>query len=320
MAGTITKTSTNYAGDLDSYLYLSVQDGADFMAAGKGCAYQKTGVRYKEQIDRISYTANPFEDYVVTNPTFASGANKKKRDIEPQKMTLSGTFQPDEWLNDWDAYAPNGTLTDLMMNPTFLRRVMDLAINSAWTQLADLFWQGNTAAGSTNPLRFFNGIITKLLANTDSDVTINTTIGTITKTNVVDALELFYENIPNKFLEDLNYKAHVSFEDWKLLNLYNNDVKKTTVGVLSENVENLFLQKRIVPYLGLPKNNIVGARTTLTPDSNFVFANYFSMDAEFNGIQVAKINNLGKVYGYRVDMMADTQYRDGSDIWLLTTP
>lgn len=316
MAGTITKTSTNYAGSLDAFLYAVMQDGADFLSPEVAAAYQKTGVRYKEQLDRIAYTANPLEDYVTTNPGFASGSNKKHRDIEPQKMTLSGTIQPDEWLNDWDQYAPNGNLTQLMMNPQFLMRVMELALNAAWTQLADLFWVGDTGAGGASPLRFFNGIITKVKADSDADVTFIPAAGVITQANVVDRIIDAYNYTPDKFLRDPNYKYHVSIADWKLLNLYNTDAKKTTVGVLDQTVMDLFLSKRIVPSLGFPKDHILATHTSLTPDSNLVFANYFSLDAEFNGMQVAKINNLGKVYGYRVDFMADVQYRSGADIVL----
>lgn len=314
MAGTIAPGTTNYAGTLDEFLYLQMQDGADFLRADKGCAYQKIGVRYKTQLDRLKYDADPFEDYTTGNPTFASGADKNKRDLEPSKMTLSGTFEPDEWLAEWDRYAPNGTLTDLMMNPQFLQRVLELAMNSSWTQIAKLFWQGDKTAGGASPLRFFNGIITKIIADSDSDVTFITPAGVITQANIVDRIVDVYKAIPERFLEDPNYKIHLSPADYRLLQLYNNDVKKTSVGVLDQVVADLFLNQKLASYIGFPKDHIVGARTSLTPDSNFVFANYFSVDAEFNGIQVAKTANLGKIYGYRVDFMADAQYRSGEDI------
>lgn len=316
--------STNFNGELDQFLYAVLQQGADFTgdAGGEGipptpaAAFQKTGIRKKEQLDRFKYTVNPFENYVTGNPTFASGSSKEQRDIEPLKMTLSGTFQPDEWLAEWDEYAPNGNLTELMMNPQYQARVMELALNAGWTQLADLFWQGDVGAGGANPLRFFDGIITKLIADTDTDVSFITPAGVITQANIVDRLVDMYNGIPNKFLKDPSYRIHTSFEDFKLLQLFNNDSKKTTVGVLDENVRSLFLNKRIVPYLGLPKDHLVGARNTGAADSNFVFGTYFGLNDEFTGIQIAKTANLGKVWGYRVDFMADTQYRAGEDVTL----
>ncbi len=314
MAGTIVPGASNFNGTLDEYLYLQMQEGADFLNAGKGCAYQKVGVRYKTELDRLVYTADPLEDYTTGNPAFASGSTKNKRELAPRKMTLSGTFQPDEWLNQWEQFAPNGVLTDLMMNPQFMQRVMELALNSAWTQIAKLFWQGDINAGGASPLRFFNGIVTNILADTDGDVTFVAPAGVITQANVIERIIDMYKATPERFIEDPNYKYHVSFADFRLLNLANNDIKKTSVGVLNEAIQDLFLAKRIVPYQGFPKDYIIGARTGLGSDSNFVFGNYFGIDAEFNGIQVAKTANLGKIYGYRVDFMADTQYRSGEDI------
>ena len=316
--------STNFNGNLDEFLYQVMQDGADFMgdAGGNGidptpaAAFMKTGTRDKTQLDRVKYTEDPFENYVTTAPTFASGSSKEKRDVEPKKMTLSGTFQPDEWLADWDPYAPTGTLTALLMNPQYQAKIMELALNAAWTQLAKLFWQGDVGAGGGSPLRFFDGIITRLIADSDTDVTFITPAGVITQANVVDRLVDMYNATPNKFLKDPNYKIHTSFEDFKLLQLFNNDSKKTAVGVLDEQVRSLFLNKRIVPYLGLPKDHLVGARNTGAVDSNFVFDTYFSMTDEFTGMQIDKVENLGKVWGYRVDFMADSQYRSGEDVTL----
>lgn len=316
--------STNYNGDLDKHLYEVMQDGADFLgdAGGNGmeatpaAAYMKTGIAKKTQLDRIKYTVDPFEDYVTTNPGFGSGSSKEKRDIEPKKMTLSGTFQPDEWLGDWEEYQPNGTLTTMVMNPKFQAIIMNLALQAGWTQLAKLFWQGDVGAGGASPLRFFDGIITRLIADSDTDVTFVTPAGAITQANVVDRLVDMYNAMPDKFMKDPNYRFNMSFDDFKLLQLFNNDAKKTTVGVLDENIKNLFLHKRIVPYLGLPKDHIVGSRNSGMQDSNFVFGNYFSLDSEFTGIQIAKTANLGKVWGYRVDFMADTQYRAGEDVVL----
>ena len=150
-------------------------------------------------------------------------SSKEKRDIEPKKMTLSGTFQPDEWLGDWKEYQPNGTLTDMIMNPRFQSIILDLALQAGWTQLAKLFWQGDVTAGGASPLRFFDGIITRLIADSDTDVTFVTPAGVITQANVVDRLVDMYNAIPDKFLKNPNYRIATSFDDWKLLQLFNND-------------------------------------------------------------------------------------------------
>ena len=314
MAGTITPLNpATYAGELDEFLYEVVETGLDALKPEKAVAYSKVGVRYKEQLDRLEFSDDPLEDYTTGNPTFASGSTLKKRDLVPEKMTISGTFQADEWLNQWARYAPNGNLTNLMMNQEFLRRVLQLATNKAQTQLDKLFWVGDKTAVGT-PLRFFDGIVTKLIANSDGDVVFVTPAGAITQANVVARLEDVYKATPDKFLEDPNFKYLMSMSDFKLLNLFNNDVKKTSVGVLDEAIKSLFLAKRIVPFVHLPKDYIIGAHTTLTADSNFVFGQYFSLDSEFSGIEIDKIASHGKLIGWRVDFMCDAQYRHGGDI------
>jgi hypothetical protein len=318
MAGTIVPGATNYNGTLEEYFYMSMYDGMEFLNPGFGAAYQKTGVRKKTQLDKMIYTQNPLENYTEGNPGFGSGATKSKRDIEPKKMTLSGTFTPDEWLGEWDRYAPNGNLTSLMMNPAFLRRVVELALNASWDQIERLFWQGDYSlyGAGTSPLRFFDGIITRLIADTETDVTFVTPQGVISEGNADAIIKSVYQAIPNRFKRDPNYKMHVSHEDFDILQFRDIDVKKSTDGILEQKIRKFYLGKEIVPYNGMKKDHIIGAHSNTSQDSNLVFGTYFGLDAEFNSIQVAKIENLGVKYGFRVDFMADTQYRSGRDISL----
>jgi len=318
MAGTIVPGATNYNGTLDEFFYLSMYDGMEFLDPSIGAAYQKTGVRKKTQLDKMIYTENPLENYTEGNPGFGSGATKSKRDVEPKKMTLSGTFTPDEWLGEWDRYAPNGDLTQLIMNPTFLRRVIELALNASWDQVERLFWQGDYSlyGAGTSPLRFFDGVVTKLIADSESDVNFVSPQGVITEANSADIIKAVYQAIPNRLKRDPNYKMMMSHEDFDLAQFRDIDVKKTTDGILEQSVRKFYLGKELVPYNGIPKDHIIGGHGTTSIDSNFVFATYFGLDAEFNSIEVAKIENLGKKYGYRVDFMADSNYRSGRDISL----
>ena len=314
-ADTITSGTTNANGELDQYLYLTYKDGADFLMPEKACAYMKSNVRSKVELDRYSYSANPFEAYAAGNPTFASGATKAMRALDPSecKRTVSGLYSPNSWIKEWEKYAPTGTLTNLRLNQNITRYTFELALNAAWTQEAKLFWQGNKA--SLDPtLVFQNGILKKIDANSDGDIVFIPSIGAVLKTNIVDILWSMYKAMPLKFRDDPDYKFHLSYNLFDLINEFDIDIKKTTYGVLGNAFKNIFINKRIVPYIGMPDTHIIGARTTGTEDSNFVYANYFGLDAEMQSIQAAKIDNLGTQWGYRVDFMADVQYRCGEDI------
>ena len=313
MASTIVKTATNYAGSVAEYMYEVLQDGADFLEAGKAAAYQQVGTRYKRQLDKLAYDADPIEDYTDGAPAFASGATKSPRDIEPRKMTISGKFLPSEWLNDWAPYAPNGDLTQLKMNPAFLQRVFDLGMNSAWTQIADLFWVGDLLAGGGSPLRFFDGIITKLIADSDTDVVFLLPAGNITTANVFDVIKAAYDAMTPYQLKDKDFHMAVSYNTWKILKEANTDAKSTTVGFLDVEDNTYYQGKKITPYVGFPDNYLLATRMGGMETSNLVFDVYFSLDSEFSTIDVFKVTNGGKEYGYRIDYMADAQYQYGGD-------
>ncbi|MCP5077103.1 MAG: hypothetical protein GY951_03490 [Psychromonas sp.] len=101
--------------------------------------------------------------------------------------------------------------------------------------------------------------------------------------------------------------------DFKLLQFSNNSVKKTTVGVLGENINRLFLEKRIEHFTNLPASRIVAAKTMNAEQSNLVLAMYASLESEMMGLKIEK-KELSNITRYRFDGMADAQYRFGGDI------
>ena len=308
----ITVTSTNYNGELNEFLYKVMGLGAQ--TAMKGGYHLIPGVNMKEQLDKLITTEDPFTDYTDDTPSTGENANTKtKRELSPLKFTVWGSITPSVWLPVWRRYRSQGTLTQLTANPQFLADVFDLVKNSSARQLDKLFWQGDVGAGGSSPLRFFDGIIKKIEADSDSDVTFVTPAGTIVKANVVAILEAFYAAIPDKFFDDPDFKIHMNTGDFKLLQFFNNDAKKTTVGVLNETIQRLFLEKRIEHFTNLPASRIVGAKTLSGESSNLVLGMYASLEDEIMGMKIEK-KDLSNITRYRFDGMADAQYRYGGDI------
>lgn len=308
----ITVAATNYNGELDQYLYKVMGLGAQ--TAQKGGYYLKAGVNYKDQLDRLETNEDPFTDYTDDTPTLGENSTtKKKRDIIPEKFTVWGSITPSQWLPVFRKYRAQGTLTQLSANPSFMRDVFDLVSNSAQRQLDKLFWQGDKAAGAASPLRFLDGMHKKIEADSDTDVIFVTPAGAITKANVVSILEAVYSAIPDKFFDDPDFKIHMNTGDYKLLQFFNNDAKKTTVGVLDENIRRLFLEKRIEHFTNLKQSHIIGAKTMNAESSNFVMAMWADLMDEVMGMKIEK-KDLSNITRYRFDGMADVQYRYGGDI------
>lgn len=308
----ITVTSTNYNGELNEFLYKVVGLGAE--TAEKGGYHLIPGINMKEQLDKLITSEDPFTDYTDDTPTLNENSTAKtKRQLDPLKFTVWGSITPSVWLPVWRKYRALGTLTQLSANPQFLADVLDLVKNASARQLDKLFWQGDVGAGAANPLRFFDGIIKKIEADSDGDVTFVVPAGAIVKANVVDILEAFYAAIPDKFFDDPDFKIHMNTGDFKLLQFFNNDAKKTTVGVLGESIQRLFLDKRIEHFTNLPASRIVGAKTMSAESSNLVLGMYASLDDEIMGMKLEK-KQLSNITRYRFDGMADAQYRYGGDI------
>lgn len=304
--------NSNYNGDLLEFLYQVVSVGNQVL--NKGIANFLTDVAKKRALPKLSMTDDPLGAYTTGAPTSQTVTTSySEREIEPEPMMLYEEFLPEDFLDVWDKWQPVGEFTDLRLNPEFLADVISLYENKIGTQLSKLFWQGDKSLPSTNPLHFFDGILVRAAA--DPNVIDVTNVGVITKTNVVDIVASVWSAIPDKFLDDSLFKIHMNTTDYKLLQEANNDAKKTTVGVLDENIKSLFLNKRIEHIQGLPKNSIVGAKGMIGDNtSNLWMAFYTSIDRE--NPRINHKDNSGKVKFVRWDLKADANYREGSEIVL----
>lgn len=305
--------NSNYNGDFLAFLYKVLFVGNETVE--KGTARVLTGIAKKRALPKLSQTSDPLGDYTSGVPTSETVTTTyAERELDPQKMTLYEEFLPEDFQEVWDKWQPIGDFTNLMHNQEFMQDVLSLYMNNAGTQMSKLFWQGDTSLPANDPLNKFDGIVTRAIA--DGNVIDATSVGlSITKANVVDAVENVWNAIPDKFLEDTDFEIHMNTTDFKLLQQANNDAKKTTVGVLSENIERLFLEKRIKNYSGLPKNYIVGAKGMANSDESNLFLGYY-VELENENPRIDYKDNAGRLMFVRLDVKADANYREGSEIVL----
>jgi len=306
----VTITSSDYNGDFLGFLYLVLSIGNEI--AEKGAARMLEGIAKKRALPKLSQTANPMRAYTTGVPASETVTTTySERSLAPNKMTLYETFIPEDTFDIWEKWHPQGDLTNLRQNPEFMADVIAMYANGAGNQFSALFWQGDKSLGASNPLGYIDGIITRL--KTDVNAIAVTPAGAITKGNIVERLEEVWQAIPDKFLEDPRYIINLSTQDWKLLQIYNNDAKKTTVGVLTQGVESLFLNNRIVHYSNLPKDHIVAALSDPNSDESNLFTGaYVGLDGENPNID--KVDNHSKEWATRIDWALDVNYREPSEI------
>ncbi len=304
--------NSNYNGDFLTFLYSVLFVGNQTVE--KGAARVLTGIAKKRALPKISQTSDPLGDYTSGVPASDTVTTTyAERELDPQKMTLFEKFLPEDWQDIWEKWQPVGDFTNLKENPEFMADVLNLYMNNGGTQLSKLFWQGDTSLGAGDPLNKFDGIVTRAAA--DPNVIDATPQGAITKTNVVDIVESVWNAIPDKYFDDMNYIIHMNTTDFKLLQQANLDAKKTTTGVLNENIERLFLEKRIEHYSGLPKDRIVGALSMADSDESNLFFGFY-VELEDENPKIDYVNNAGRERFVRLDLKADANYREASEIVL----
>lgn len=302
--------NSNYNGDFLSFLYLVLTVGNQVI--DKGITRVLTGIADKRALPKLSQTEDPFGDYTSGVPSSETVTTTyAEAELDPQKMTLYEEFLPEDFQEVWDKWQPDGDFTNLMHNRDFMADVIELYMNNGGAQLSKLFWQGDSSLGAGNALNKFDGIITQAVA--DPNTIKVTPAGAITKANVVDRVEEVWNAIPDKFMEDPDFMIYMNTTDFKLLQNFNNDAKKTTVGVLNENVERLFLEKRIEHFNGLPKDYIVAAKGMSDNDnSNLFYGFYVELTGENPRINYK--DNAGRLMFIRLDLKADATYREGTEL------
>lgn len=308
---TWTLSNTNYNGEVLQVLYSVFGIGNEIVE--KGAARLLTDISTKKALPKLSQTDNPIGDYVDGVPTSDTVTTTyAERELVMEKMTLYEEFKPTDWHSLWKIWQSIGDMTNLAANPQLLAAVLELYQNGIGRQMSKIFWQGDKTLGAGNAMNKFNGIVTRAAA--DADVIDVANIGVIAKSNVIEIIENFWAAIPDKFLDDDNFRICMNTTDWKYLQQANNDIKKTTVGILSQEIEELFLKKRIVHFQGMPASTILGARQT-NDDSSNLFLGVWVIPEDEEPI-IAKKEAAGRTWFVRIDFKADANYREGSEIVL----
>ena len=311
----VTYNNTNYNGELDLFIYEAL--GIELDVIEKGGASLKIGVSTKTELDYWEADENPMTDYTEDAPDWTGGGSAQftvgKRELNPEKAMVTLLLKPDDFIPVWDKYKSIGALTKIKMLPKFQMDILRLVKNRLNLQLSKLFWQGDTALKSsdpTNPMRFIDGVIKKLKADSDSNVIPADPQGNILESNIYDRLRDVYKLIPPEKLDDPNFSINLSTPDWRKLNLAENDVQKAFVGALDTGLKNMFLNHKIKHFIGIPEHHIIAANTV----DNNVLSMWFNIDQEMGAIDVFPIANGSKKHGVRFDMMLDAQYRYGGHI------
>ena len=307
----VTVGNSNYNGGYLDVIYKVFDTGNE--VAQQGLAVIETGIKKKKSLPKMSATSNPFGDYVAGVPTETKTTTYSERELEPQPMMMFERFLPEEFNDVWPDWQPTDDFTNAEINGEVLDAILELNQNGMGNQIARLFWQGDTTLLANDPLNKFNGIITRAAA--DVNVPKLTPAGVINSANVVDIIKDFWQNIPDYLIQNPDYKIIMNMTDYKILQLANLALKEAFDGVLDQAQLNMFLGNMIIGLSSMKKDHILGAVCNVDRATSNLFMGV-DQDEATERPRIEKEANGSKYYFIRIDVKADANYREASELLL----
>ena len=228
--------------------------------------------------------------------------------LEPKDIMAFTVFNPRAFEQFWRKWQPTGNLV--------FRELPAEAQNAMLAEMAKVidFELGNefiNGVAGTGPNQYFDGILTRVKANTS--VIDLAGAEPITEANILPVLKSVRANIPIPLRGSPNLKIFMSVED---ADIY--DAVLTAREFKGENYTDTNPERykgtRIVPLAQWPKDVIVAAVASSNLDSNFWAGVAYADDAEV--VQIDKLSNPSELYFFKVLLKADTNIVFGEDIVL----
>jgi len=267
--------TSNYNGEVADAILSAIKLGNE--AVEKGSVYVEPTIAYKLSIPIFSAADDVLTDAVADPTSFSEAFTWSEKTITPLDAMFLDKVNPRHFEHVWRPYQPVGPLVDKVDNPKIKAAIIEQAALTVGKQLGKLMWQGDTTAGASSPLRFFDGYIKLMLA--DADVIDVTTQGAITAANVISVLEAVEAAIPSTIWEDPSVVFHMNTGDYRLYLQAARalDFKGPNIG---EAALERFAGRQIRYYTGMPAGTMCVAKATAGRDSNLWAAVNAESDAD----------------------------------------
>lgn len=303
--------TTAYAGENTADILQLMVLGAE--AIDKGSFYVHENVQKAKEITRGIVGANPIREYQSMPSDPINALSFTPRTLTPSRMMVFDTVNPMEFQNYWREYQPTGALADKELAPEIKKVIVELYRKQIDNQLGRLIWQGDTTLGSASPLRYFNGIVPRAVA--DANTLKPSVTGTLTAVNIIAALTATDVLIPDSLYEDPNMVFHMSTADARLyldalIALPNKDRGPSD----SRNISELtFKTRKIRTYSGFPKNFILAAKADTNPINTNLHAAVNMVDDPDN-LKIERYRPEGDLFFIKANFEMDVNYGFSEEI------
>lgn len=307
----LTLSNSNYNGETLETLYTVLGIGNEI--GEKGACTFLPGIAKKKSLPKLSRTSRPIGTYTSGAPSSDTVTTTyAERSIDPANMMVYEEFIPEEFQDVWEAFQSAGDFTNLELNTTLMMAILELYEDGIGEHMSELFFQGDTGSAIAT-LAYYNGIITR--ASADANVIKPTPAGNITAANFFDILAATWQAIPNKFIEDPDFSLNLNTTDYKLMMTANTELKKDFMGVFGQSLETMYQTNKIKHFTGMPQHHILGAKVSASEARSNLFLGTW-VNPERESVRVDRVTNSSDTWFIRINLKADANYRESSEIVL----
>ncbi|MBI9063303.1 MAG: hypothetical protein JEZ14_15080 [Marinilabiliaceae bacterium] len=298
-----------YAGEVMEQLLVKATTGNELVDGGH--IRLEPNVTDKFYIPRLK--AGKMLQKVVEQPDDNNSKgdfNVDEKLLKPEEFMAFTTFNPKSFEKFWRKHQPKGPLVFAELPPHVQNQLLAELAKVVDFELGHEFINGEFGAGAN---QFFNGILTRIVADADVLKTVAPTAVAITVDNVISKLKAVRVMIPKALRKKKGLKIFMSIEDSDLyddaLTAQPNKGKNHT-----DTNEERYKGIPIVALADWPKDVIVAAVASTDLTTNFWGAVSFMDD--YDTIQIDKLTNAGEKYFFKMKMKADTNTAFGEEIVL----
>lgn len=280
-------------------------------AVEKGSINVIDGIDDKIYLPRLKNADDALQDRQATPTTPTNGLTYDERFIQPLDVMYYDEFNPRLFESVWRPFQGKGPLVDKVLEPTMQKAILSVVNKSVQKQVGKLIWQGDTTAGASSPLRFFNGIVTQALA--DSNVLKPTPAGAITSSNVIAVLDAVEAIIPDALYEDPDMCFHMPTTVFRAFQKAIHALTYKGQGP-ADKVPAVYNGRAIKHYSNFTANHVLAAKGTAGMDSGLHAAVY--MEGDDDNFKIERLQNNSEMFFIKALFKMGVNYSWGEEMIL----
>lgn len=297
--------NTNYNGEVLEQLLTLAATGNELVE--KGLIHIEDGVSEKFSIPRLKTgkMLQKRKEQPVDGDS-KGDFNYSERELKPVDFMAFTTFNPRSFEKIWRKWQPKGNLVFAQLPAEGQNALLAELAKTVNFELGFHFIQGEYA--ETGDDKLFNGIVTRMKADTDKIVVISTA------TTMIGRLKALKEKIPVTMRSNPGLRILMSITDFDKYDDELTAQPNKGANYTDTNVER-FKGIQIVPLANWPDDLIVATITGMDYNTNLWAA--VNLQDDMDVIQIDKLTNAGERYFFKMLMKADTQTAFGEEVvWL----